>query len=320
MSLSVLQAGPMLSVQDLGRKGLLHAGVSGSGPMDPPSFRIANALVGNPETSAALEFALVGGVFAVTHPVRVAVTGADIDIRIDGVSRPAWESHDLRPGSKLAVGGVRGAVWGYLAISGGIDTPVVLGSRATHLRTALGGHQGRRLQAGDTLGLGGGASGPLLRLATMWRQAAHPIRVVAGPQDDYFGPDAWAVFTGARFVVSAARDRMAQMLEGPMITAVRGHDIVSDGTVAGSIQVPASGKPLVLMAERQTTGGYPKIGTVASADLPRLAQTPSGQAVRFKVITQEQAEALLLGWRRAWRTVIANLAEKPRAAARTRSG
>ncbi|WP_192843789.1 biotin-dependent carboxyltransferase family protein, partial [Aureimonas sp. D3] len=146
-ALDILQVGPMASVQDLGRKGWLQAGVSGAGPMDPPSFRIANALVGNEPNAAALEFAGIGGRFQVSGPVRFAVTGGDMDIRRGEERLHAWESHDLHPGDVLTIGALRGCVWGYLALSGGIDVPPVMGSRSTHLRSGIGGHAGRRLQA-----------------------------------------------------------------------------------------------------------------------------------------------------------------------------
>lgn len=308
------QAGPMVTVQDRGRKGLLHVGVSGSGPMDGPSMDLANALVGNGPDCAVLEFAGTGGAFEVTEPVRFAVTGGAVDIRIDGAAAFPWESHHLLPGQRLAVGAMRDAVWGYLAFSGGIDTPPVLGSRATHLRSGLGGLDGRRLAANDRLPLGKASAGPLLAFRQFWQQARGPIRVVPGPQDDYFDRAAWRVFLDEPFIVSPSRDRMAQILDGPRLPALRGHDIVSDGTVVGSIQVPASGQPIVLMAERQSTGGYPKIATVTSVDLPRLAQTPSGRSIRFVAISQEEAEDLLIAGRHTLREAIAGIVEKPASA------
>ncbi|KTR06375.1 allophanate hydrolase [Aureimonas ureilytica] len=285
----------MASVQDLGRKGWLQAGVSGAGPMDPPSFRIANALVGNEPNAAALEFAGIGGRFQVSGPVRFAVTGGDMDIRRGEERLHAWESHDLCPGEVLTIGALRGCVWGYLALSGGIDVPPVMGSRSTHLRSGIGGHAGRRLQAGDRLPLGRAAPAPLLALRRPLRQRpAGTLRVVPGPQDDRFGAEVLRLFLSAPFILSSARDRMAQVLDGPVLAAGGGHDIVSDGTCAGSIQVPASGRPLVLMAERQTTGGYPKIATLASVDLPGLAQRPTGRHVRFRAVSQAEAEDALI--------------------------
>ncbi|WP_237154169.1 5-oxoprolinase subunit C family protein [Oryzibacter oryziterrae] len=308
-TVDILSAGPMLTVQDLGRPGFLASGVSAAGPMDPPSLRIANALVGNEAGAAALEFAHVGGRFQFGDKCRIAVTGGDVDIRRDGVRLYPWESHEILPGQMLVVGGLRSAVWGYLAISGGIDVPPVLGSRSTHLRTGLGGHEGRRLQAGDRLPLGQATDAPLLCPSLPWLPISGPVRVVAGPQADYFADEVLQLFTRSRFTVSSQRDRMAQVLEGPALSAQRGHDIVSDGTCMGSIQVPASGRPIVLMAERQTTGGYPKIATVISADVPRLAQMPSGQRLRFVTIEQDAAEDVLIANEAALQDLLGTLVE-----------
>lgn len=309
-SVLIKQAGPMLTVQDLGRNGMLHLGVSGAGPMDGPSMRMANRLVGNDDTPALLEFAHVGGQFEVTQPVRFAVTGGTVDITVDGEGRHGWESFSLVPGQILRIGALRDAVWGYLAFSGGIDTAPVLGARSTHLRTGLGGHEGRRLAAGDSLPLAAAKPAPLMALTQPFRRPTGPVRVVRGPQADHFDSAAWDDFLGTAFIVSASRDRMAQMLEGSPIRAAAGHDIVSDGTVAGSIQVPSSGRPIVLMAERQTTGGYPKIATVASIDLPRLAQAMTGTTVRFKTISPDEAEELLLAQSQALAATMSSLETK----------
>jgi allophanate hydrolase len=306
----IKQAGPMLTVQDLGRTGMLHRGVSGSGPMDGPSMRIANHLVGNDDGQAVLEFAHVGGHFEVARPVRFAVTGGTAEITVDGERRHGWESFSLLPGQVLKIGVMRDAVWGYLALSGGIETPPVLGARSTHLRTGIGGLEGRRLAAGDRLPLGLTRPAPMMALTRPFRRPIGPVRVIRGPQGDHFDASAWRDFLGMEFVVSASRDRMAQMLEGPAVRAVAGHDIVSDGTVSGSIQVPASGRPIVLMAERQTTGGYPKIATVASIDLPRLAQAMTGASLRFKVISQDEAETLSIAQSQALTAALSGLEKK----------
>jgi allophanate hydrolase len=307
--LLIKQAGPMLTVQDQGRSGMLHLGVSGAGPMDGPSMQIANRLVGNEDSQAVLEFANVGGHFEVAEPVRFAVTGGSVDITVDGNQRHGWESFSLMPGQTLKIGALRDAVWGYLAFSGGIETPPVLGARSTHLRTGIGGLEGRRLAAGDSLPLGITHLAPLMVLTQPFQRSLGPLRVVRGPQGDHFDASAWRDFLGGGFVVSASRDRMAQMLEGPPIRAFSGHDIVSDGTVSGSIQVPASGRPIVLMAERQTTGGYPKIATVVSVDLPRLAQAMTGTSLRFRLISQDDAEALSIARSQALNTALSGLEE-----------
>lgn len=309
--LHILQIGPMATVQDLGRNGWLHAGVSGAGPMDPPSFRLANALVGNEPGVAGLEFAGTGGRFQVAEPVRFAVTGGNMDIRRGEERLHAWESHDLLPGQTLTIGALRGSVWAYLALAGGIDVAPVLGSRSTHLRSGIGGHQGRRLEAGDTLPLGRATPGPLLTLRhPLIQRPAQTLRVVPGPQSDRFSDEVMRLFLTSSFTLSSARDRMAQVLDGPALVAEGGHDILSDGTCAGSIQVPASGRPLVLMAERQTTGGYPKIATLASVDLPKLAQLPTGRSVRFAAVSQAEAEDALISERDRLQRSVADLREK----------
>lgn len=305
--LSILKPGLMMTIQDHGRHGLLRSGVSRSGPMDWASFAIANALVGNTPEAAALEFAYMGGSFAVKRPVQFAVTGGAVDVRIDDRSVRPWESHRLSPDQTVTIGGTGDAVWGYVAISGGIETPPALGARATHLRTSIGGVEGRALIQGDELPLGDCENGAPRRLTKMWRRMRGAIRVVPGPQDDYFNEAEWDKFLKAPFAVSNKRDRMAMILDGPEISAFKGHDIVSDGTLPGSIQVPGSGHPVVLMADRQTTGGYPKIATVSSVDLPRLAQMPRGRAFRFARIGPQEAEDLLIAERRALKETIGAL-------------
>ena len=294
MTLRVLAAGPMLSVQDPGRPGLRRFGVSAAGPMDPPAMQLANALCHNPDTAAVLEFAGLGGRFQVTRPVLVAVTGGDCDLRIDDLPIAAGDSHRLMPGETLVIGALRDAVWGYLGIAGGIVSPPVLGARSTHLRSGLGGLGGRRLIEGDVLPLGPAADAlPRLRAATpRVSSGAGPVRIVLGPQHQHFAPEVLARLVTESFIVSAQRDRMAMVLDGARLPAIEGHDIVSDGTVPGAIQVPGSGQPIVLMAEAQTTGGYPKIATVIGADFARLAQMPTGSALRFAAVTRDQAEEI----------------------------
>lgn len=309
--LFIHQAGPMMSVQDRGRSGLAQMGVSASGPMDAVAMQVANQLVGNAQEDALLEFAHVGGEFEVDAPVLFAVTGGAVSVTVDENRRDCWASHTLLPGQVLRIGALTNAVWGYLALSGGIQTPPVLGARSTHLRSAIGGLDGRRLAPGDVLPLGVAAKialdGQQRRLRMPLHRSVGPIRVIKGPQADHFDETAWRQFLGTPFIISGNRDRMAQMLDGEKILATGGHDIVSDGTVMGSIQVPASGRPIVLMAERQTTGGYPKIATVASVDLPRLAQAVTGSLIRFKLVTQHQAEELWIAYTRALETVLADL-------------
>jgi biotin-dependent carboxylase-like uncharacterized protein len=309
--LRVLRPGPMVSVQDRGRRGLLSMGVSASGPMDPQSFALANALVANDPDCAVLEFAGLGGLFELTAPARIAVTGGSVAITIDGRSVDPWEAHEVKAGEPIEIGMLTDATWGYLAISGGIAVEPVLGARATHLRTGIGGLQGRVLQPGDELPLGAGAHAPCLHLAKPFTRPEGPIRIVPGPQDYYFDEDAWNILLSATLSISSKRDRMAMALDGAIIPSHRGHDIVSDGIAFGSIQVPGSGVPYVLTAERQTTGGYPKIATVASCDLPRLVQMTTGTRFTMVTVTRDEAEELLIAERRRLRAILEGIAPKP---------
>ncbi|MFK4770840.1 biotin-dependent carboxyltransferase family protein [Rhizobium sp. ZW T2_16] len=288
--LTILRAGPLMSVQDDGRYGFRARGVSTSGAMDRDAHAIANALVGNDADAAAIEFALTGGAFTADRNTLIAVTGGSCQVEIAGRRISTWESHLLRSGETLTVGALRGAVWGYIAMSGGIAIPKMLGSRSTHLRTAVGGLNGKALSAGDILPLGDSEKRAPRTLGTPYLRGHGPISIMPGPQDDYFDEDAWKTFLRQPYRTTTARDRMAMVLDGPVLQAFKGHDIVSDATVVGSIQVPGSGKPIVLTADGQTTGGYPKIATVASFDLARLAQLPAGQQFLFRAISADLAE------------------------------
>ncbi|GGG82586.1 allophanate hydrolase [Salipiger pallidus] len=316
MSLDVLQAGPMTSIQDHGRHAHKRFGVPAAGAMDRPALDLANALCGNAPEAAALEFTGLGGTFRAGADMLCAVTGGECQITVEGKTVPSYESFRVSAGDTLRIGALRGAVWGYMAVAGGIDVPQVLGARATHLRFALGGIDGRPLAAGDTLPVGEAEPGIGLRPREVPAPASAelPIRIVAGPQDDYFDADTLALLTSAVFTVSPQRDRMAMALDGQELRAAQGHDIVSDGIVPGAIQVPASGRPMVLMADAQTTGGYPKIATVASVDLPRLAQLPTGATFRFELVSRDRAEDLAIAERARLREVLAGLIPAGRAA------
>mgnify|MGYP000312510524 CR=1 FL=1 len=316
MSLQILNAGPLLSVQDRGRFGYRSAGVSAAGPMDPTALALANALCGNKVDAAALEFAGLAGSFKSDMPLHFAVTGGDCDMSIGGKSINPGETHRLNPDETLKVGSLKGASWGYLAIAGGIQTEPVLGSRSTHLRFGLGGLDGRALGAGDVLPLSKNPPEPsLLSLGASSGTAnlkpnADPIRIMLGPQDVFFAPDVLSRLTTEAFTITPQRDRMATILDGPTLPAQRGHDIVSDGTVSGAIQVPGSGQPIVLMAECQTTGGYPKIATIISADLARFAQMPNGKQFYFQVVDRVTAEDAAREREAALRGILENLTRK----------
>jgi biotin-dependent carboxylase-like uncharacterized protein len=282
------------SFQDAGRPGYRHLGVPLSGALDPQWLAIANALTGNPPQTVALEMRLLGPKLRTSTPVTVALAG-DFSARIEdtaGQSRPTanWCSHVLTAGETLCVGSLRSGI-GYLAVGGGFDLPPVLGSRSTYARAGLGGIDGHMLRAGDRLKVGAGGAAISLRLPHAPDIGRGPIRVIPGPQRDYFTDAAWQQFIGAEFVVSREADRMGLRLDGPRLEHARGADIVSDGVTPGAIQVPGDGRPIVLLADCQTVGGYPKIATVIGADLPRLGHALPGHKLRFVAVSADEALA-----------------------------
>jgi biotin-dependent carboxylase-like uncharacterized protein len=304
VAIRVIKPGMLTTIQDAGRWGYQARGVPVAGPMDVVSHRIANALIGNDRAAATLEITLLGPELEFESERVVAVTGADFDLALDG--RPARINAPflVAAGSHLQFLARRRGTRAYLAISGGIATPAVLGSRATHLVSAMGGCEGRALRAGDRVPLGQstasatslhGLEAPVVPLP----EGGATLRVLPGPQDDYFAPDALDVLQSAPYVVGANSDRMGFRLAGPQLTHARGADIISDATPLGVLQVPASGLPILLMADRQTTGGYPKIATVISADMSTAGQLGPGDTVAFAACTPREAMSALIAQERA---------------------
>jgi biotin-dependent carboxylase-like uncharacterized protein len=293
-ALRVVEPGPFTTLQDLGRVGYQRFGVPVAGAMDPVALAIANLLVGNAAGTGALELTLAGGTFEVeAAAARVALAG-DFDLRIDGQAAVPWRAYRLGRGQALEVRASRGPARAYLAVAGGFAVAPVLGSVATHTRAGMGGLNGRALHAGDRLPLALDAPGPDPDLALPPGDrppVADVARVVLGPQADHFTDEAVETFLAAPYRLSALSDRMGARLEGPPLAHAKGANIVSDGVAAGSVQVPGSGLPLVLLADRQTTGGYPKVATVIGADLPLFARLRPGEAVRFAAVTVEAAQA-----------------------------
>jgi biotin-dependent carboxylase-like uncharacterized protein len=282
---------PMVTVQDGGRRGWRRFGVSGAGAMDRLSLVIANALVGNRPTEAALEFAYAGGEWIVeATSCRVAIAGGPFDVSADGMTMPPFTSAILRRGQHLRIGGAARRVWGYLAVAGGFDIPIEFGSRATHVRTGIGGLHGRTIRAGDVLPLRADeAPNEPERLIGAPAEEHQPIRLVLGPQQDYFDEASLSEFLNAEYQITWQQDRMAYRLEGPVLRHSHGYNIISDGVVPGCIQIPGTGQPIVLMRDSGTVGGYPKIGTIIEADLGRLAQMRPGGTVRFAAISVDDA-------------------------------
>lgn len=283
--------GPATSVQDFGRSGAQRYGLGTAGALDRLALAEANALVGLPIDAAAIEIGPFGARFtAKDGPVRVAITGAER--RMAHAGKPVANNVTvlLAEGETLDLQAARGGVFSYLAIEGGIAADPVLGSLSVHARVGLGSPYPRPLQPGDALPVHAADLTRPERRLTPAPRAAGPIRVVLGPQDDYFSPETIAQFQATAWRISPTSDRMGYRLEGERLHHARGHNIVSDGIANGGIQIPGSGLPLVLLADRGTTGGYPKIATIISADLGRFAQTPVGGTVRFAAVPVEAAQ------------------------------
>ena len=297
-TIEVVEAGLLTTVQDRGRHGFQRFGVPVSGALDEFALRVANLLVGNSEDAAALEITALGPKLRFPSGALASVTGADLSPEVNDEPLPQWRSVRISPGGELSFRGVRDGVRSYLAVAGGIDVPVVMGSRSTYLKGAIGGLEGRTLARGDVLGSlgmkpgeGRGERGLPEGIAAPIYGHENEIRVVLGPQDTAFTQDGIETFLGSQYTVSVHSDRMGCRLEGSTIEHLSGADIVSDGTALGSVQVPGDGQPIILLADRGTTGGYAKIATVIAADISRLAQAMPGDVLAFKAIAMEDARA-----------------------------
>jgi biotin-dependent carboxylase-like uncharacterized protein len=297
--LRVLRAGPGTTIQDHGRYGYLRYGVTPAGPMDWVAYRTANLALGNDAQAAAIEVS-VGGIETVCEgaPFAVAFAGARFLWRRDGVVLPAAARLILGTGETLSAQAGDYGAFAYLAVGGGLDTPVTMGSRATHTRSGIGGIDGRMLRAGDMLPAACGrqyeASFEAVIEAPWLGREPNPFRVVLGPQDDYFTKEALRTFFAGEFTLTPMADRMAYRFDGPEIAHARGYDIVSDGVALGAVQIAGDKKPLILMADRQPTGGYPKLGHVARDDIGRLAQMRPGESCRFRQVSATEARMALL--------------------------
>ena len=299
MGIRVLKAGMLTTVQDLGRNGYQSQGFSVAGVMDVRSFKIANLLLDNPENEAVLEFTLIGPTLQFTSDTIIALTGGDFQPTVNGEPAPMYTALYMKRGDILKFGSARTGSRGYIAFSSYLDIPVVMGSRCTNLKSKIGGYKGRKLKDEDYIGF---------RIKRRYLpyflsrkldldefdEEEVTLRVVMGPQDDMFTKQGIHTLLSETYTVTSDFDRMGCRLEGPFIASKNGSDIISDGIAFGSIQVPAHGKPIVLLADRQTTGGYAKIATVASVDIPKLVQRKTDHKIRFQAITVEEAQKLYL--------------------------
>jgi antagonist of KipI len=299
--LEVLIPGPLTTVQDLGRAGYERYGVPPSGAMDWFALWAANRLVGNPPGAAGLEFSLGGPDLRAGSDCLVAAAGVGYDLFIQGRRVGLWRAALVWAGEVIHLEPLPGAGWGCLAIAGGIDLPPVMGSRSTYLRGGFGGLDGRALQPGDRLPGGGLPAGAKRRAGRRLAAAYRPayaaqvsLPVVLGPQLEVFGEAGAETLLGGEFAVSPTSDRMGYRLAGPGITHLGSPDLLSEGIAPGSVQVPADGQPIVLMSDRPTAGGYPKIATLARVGLPLLAQAMPGVGkVRFAAVSVAEAQARL---------------------------
>jgi antagonist of KipI len=298
MSLEVLEASGLATIQDSGRRGWRRFGVPLSGPVDAFAFHAANALAGNSAGQAALEIGLGDITFRAQRDCVIAVTGAGYALTVYIWDFPLWGSYYVRSGWLIRLRKMDFGMWAYLAISSGVQTQPILGSSSTYLRGHLGGFEGRTLQVGDVVRTGNPSRSLNELAARSLPEDARPVYegnpavdVLMGPQNNYFTNESVETFLSGEYLVSNTSDRMGYRLEGPPLTHRNKTELISEGMTFGAIQVPSSGQPIVMMADCPTTGGYPKIGTVVSADLPLLAQSvPNKSKIRFRETSIAKAQ------------------------------
>lgn len=294
MKIQIINPGPLTSVQDAGRFGYMEYGITSSGVMDMDAYHIVNKLVGNHEGEAVLEATLMGPTFQVGGEGLLAFYGADMPATLDGVPLERGKAYPVKDGQTVAFGMAKSGVRTYIAFAGGIDVPIVMGSRSTNMKCGIGGYQGRKLAGADVLSVADPKEGEKTWEKLMKHSVPakdYPsqisIRVVLGPQDDYFTKKGLDTFLHTAYQVSPQSDRMGIRFLGEAIEGVSSMDIVSDGITFGSIQVTSEGLPIILMADHQTTGGYAKIATVVTDDLCKLAQARPGDHVAFESVPVE---------------------------------
>lgn len=292
MSMHILSSGMLTTVQDLGRRGYMASGFSQSGAMDGFAARLANILLDNSESDGVLEMTVTGVRAYFDEDNVIAVTGAEFEPTIacsdsgEKVKIPLNTAVCVKKGDVLDCGTAKSGMRGYLAVAGGFDIAPVMGSMSTNLKCKIGGFEGRKLKSGDVLPLRlpqGKLYGMSARTVELKSHSGiATVHVISGPQDDYFSQNGKNTFYSETYTVTGDSDRMGIKLDGSPIENVSGVDIISDGIAAGSVQVPSSGKPIIMLSDRQTTGGYAKIATVISADLPLLAQLRPGDKLKFE--------------------------------------
>lgn len=292
--IEIITPGLLTTVQDFGRVGVMKNGFTQNGAMDRYSMTVANRLCGNCDSAPVLEMTVLGVTARFTQDTVICVSGADFGAKINDKPIKRNKAYKINKGDILSMGAAKSGMRAYLAVAGGIVGEYVFGSASTNLKFAFGGHFGKKLQSGDVLSIGTGAF-PLGEI-DKWEipeseySKDAQLRVVLGPQNEMFTDEDIRLFLSQEYEVNAQSDRMGIRLSGEPLKSKNGMDIISDGIVFGSVQVPNSGEPIILMADHQTTGGYAKIATVISVDLPRASQLSAGNTVRFKSVTVEEAE------------------------------
>ncbi len=296
----VIKSGVFDIIQDLGRYGYQQFGMPASGAMDSYALRIGNRILGNNESEAGIEISSPGLSLEVLSRTVIAITGANFNAAINNVVVPMWEALEVKQGDKISFNQIKNGSRSYLLVMGGINVPCFLGSKSTYVRAKIGGLKGRSLKRADIIHIGN----PEKKLQdVIVRKVAsidipdyykdNEIRVILGPQDDYFTEDALFTFLNSFYEITASSDRMGYRLKGPKIDSKSGSDIITDGIPPGSIQVPQNGMPIVMLADRQTTGGYAKIATVISVDIDKFSQMKPGNRIKFRKIDLEEAHQLL---------------------------
>lgn len=306
MGITVISPGILTTVQDKGRFGYQAFGVSASGEMDPRSAATANILVDNEENEAVLECTVMGPQLQFDEDEYIAIAGGDLGPTVDGKPIPNYAAVKVGAGQTLRFTGPKSGCRCYIAFAGGLDIPVIMGSRSTNMKAKIGGFEGRKLGKGDKIGFRAPKSelkNPDLRSMApeFVPRSEYTLRVILGPQDDMFTDAGVETFLNQSYKVTPEFDRMGCRLDGPVIEHKNGGDIISDGIAFGAVQVPSSGLPIIMLADRQTTGGYTKIATVITADFRILGQLKAGDAVRFQKVSVAAAEEALIAERKSLR-------------------
>ncbi|HLX46438.1 MAG TPA: biotin-dependent carboxyltransferase family protein [Bryobacteraceae bacterium] len=293
--IQVQSPGMFTTVQDLGRFGYGPLGVSPSGAADPIALRLGNLIVGNPQSAAALEMTILGGTFVFPEGGVVALAGSDFGPTVDGAAVRTWAAIEIRPGQTLRTGPTRSGARCYLCVAGGIEVKLLLGSASTHILTGLGGFEGRPLKKGDVLVTGKPFNQPraVPRSILEKLQPRKTLRATVGAQTGWFSTASVARFYESAYIVTEDSNRMGLRLQGAELETPHSGQMTSEGVSLGAIQVPAGGQPIILFVEQQTTGGYPKIANIISADMPSIGQLRPRDEVRFEFVTPEIARNLI---------------------------